>query len=476
MLVFSAGPPPAVTDSRGRRHRRAALLADAATVIVVAVASIAVALWVTPMQTVEVAGQTVRVGVAAPSLSLSGPGEVDLFGQQLPTTVEFAGPVRPRLELTRISLSRQLSELVGGGGPAAHTTAAHAVQNALVHGWFRYLAWQVGVTGVVALLLLGAIAGWRRRSPAASVALVAIGFMVAEAVNLGAIMVTAYTAPQRLRQVDSLQELVGAAPVSAPAAPGGPAPAVAGRLVVIGDSTAAGMGNPPPAHPDAEARACRRSVDSYAHALDLATPWQVRNLACSGATIRAGLLGAQHAGPVTVPAQLPAALAARPAAVIVSVGANDVNWSAQLRMCAASPDCSDAAQQAYFQQQLAGFTRDYLVLLSRLRAVPNPPTVVVNQYYDPFDGGLGCVSSLGLTPGKRQTLEGRLDALNAVLAEGARTAGFLVARPNFTGHGVCSRQPYVKGADAPAPLHPTAAGGLAIALADQQALRDAGLR
>ena len=46
----------------------------------VASASIAVALPVTPMQPVPVVGQSVRAGAAAPTLSVSGPGELDLFG------------------------------------------------------------------------------------------------------------------------------------------------------------------------------------------------------------------------------------------------------------------------------------------------------------------------------------------------------------------------------------------------------------
>ncbi len=48
--------------------------------VLVASASIAVALLVTPMQPVSVAGETVRVGAAAPTLSASGLGELDLFG------------------------------------------------------------------------------------------------------------------------------------------------------------------------------------------------------------------------------------------------------------------------------------------------------------------------------------------------------------------------------------------------------------
>jgi len=45
-----------------------------------------------------------------------------------------------------------------------------------------------------------------------------------------------------------------------------------------------------------------------------------------------------------------------------------------------------------------------------------------------------------------------------------------VADPPFTGHELCTAHPYVQGPGDPAPLHPTADGELAIALADQQAL------
>jgi lysophospholipase L1-like esterase len=247
-----------------------------------------------------------------------------------------------------------------------------------------------------------------------------------------------------------------------------------GRLVVIGDSTAAGLGNPPLPHGDVFDVACERSVDSFANALDLATDWQVLNLACSGATIRAGILEPQRVGSLTVPTQLLRAVAGGPSAIIINIGANDVNWSGILRMCAAMQNCRNAAVDAYFEQQLAGFTREYLVLLTQLRSMPNPPAVVVNLYYDPLVGDLECLASQGVTDDKRRVLVERLDALNIVLADGAATASFTVAQPNFTGHGLCSDQPYVQGLGAKAPFHPTAAGALAIALADQQALRNAG--
>lgn len=63
-----------------------------------------------------------------------------------------------------------------------------------------------------------------------------------------------------------------------------------------------------------------------------------------------------------------------------------------------------------------------------------------------------------------------LAELNAVLGEGAESGGFSTARPDFTGHGLCTRHPYVRGPAEQAPLHPTATGQFAIALAVQRAL------
>jgi hypothetical protein len=153
----------------------------------------------------------------------------------------------------------------------------------------------------------------------------------------------------------------------------------------------------------------------------------------------------------------------------VSIGANDVNWSGLLQVCAASATCQDQAQEAYFQQLLAGFSQDYLQLLTQLKVLPNHPSVVINLYYDPLDGDDTCLGS-AVTDAKHQSLAAKLAALNTVLANGAKAASFRTAMPNFTGHGLCSDLPYVQGISGAAPFHPTAAGELAIALADQQAL------
>ena len=456
---------------RALTRRTRLILAYLGAGLFVAAASIALALLVTPSQDVTVAGEEIGVGAAAPSLSLSGPGEVDLFGQRLPTILQFAGPVRPRLTLAHITLDEQLASLFrpGRGQPPGRATIGHALAGA----WTTYFVWEASITGVGALLLAGALCGWARFSLRRTLKLLAAALALAEAANLGGIMVTAYTAPARLAQVNSLTGLVGQAPLSTVQNATGPSQAGV-QAVVMGDSTAAGLGNRLVAHPSAVSRACRRSADAYAADLAAVNNWNVLNLACSGATIAGGLLGPQQAGGLTVPAQLGEARKATHAQlIIVSIGANDVGWSGLVGLCAAAKSCADSASTAYFQQHLATFTSQYYQLLEQLATLPSHPRILINLYYNPFDPKQACLTSEGLSAAKETALSGLLSALNKVLSNGAAAASVIPVQPDFSGHALCDPGSYVQGAGDPAPFHPTAAGELAIALADEQALQQA---
>jgi hypothetical protein len=140
------------------------------------------------------------------------------------------------------------------------------------------------------------------------------------------------------------------------------------------------------------------------------------------------------------------------------------------RLCVASAVCNDKVSSAYFSQEISAFTSSYYQLLGDLDQLPGHPAVLVNQYYSPFGTDIGCLHRYGITAAKEKVLLSRLGQLNTVLAQGAQTFGFGVTDPPFTGHELCTTDPYVQGPGDPAPLHPTAAGELAIALADQQAL------
>src|SRR6266851_3271433 len=115
-------------------------------------------------------------GATAPDLSLSGPGEIDLFGQSLPTNIRFTGPVRPRLQLSQISINSELTTFVEGTRPAG---AERILGARLADGWKRYFAWETAVTGAGTLILVGALAGWRRVAHRTTVKLLAAGLLIA---------------------------------------------------------------------------------------------------------------------------------------------------------------------------------------------------------------------------------------------------------------------------------------------------------
>ncbi|MGE5226405.1 MAG: SGNH/GDSL hydrolase family protein, partial [Planctomycetaceae bacterium] len=258
------------------------------TIAIVAAASIAMGLRLTPPQSVSALGQKVTVGTTGLSFDLSGPAEVVLFGQAMPTRVRFLGPVRPRLELADITINQQVASLFA---PDTRPGAATALGDELASGWKRYFAWEVGFVAMFALLLLGIIAGWRRHAWTwrKTVLTIVGGLVVVEALNLGVIMLTAYSAPRILRRVDSLGALVGRSD-QPPISPAPGPPLVGVQALVLGDSTAAGVGNAPLPDPTPEDRACGRSVDAFAVHLAEVNGWEVRNLACGGATIRSGIL------------------------------------------------------------------------------------------------------------------------------------------------------------------------------------------
>ena len=435
-----------------------------AVFVIVTAGAIWLALRVTPLQTVSAAGQSAQVGATLPNASLRGPGELDLFGQVMATKPQFTGVIRPKLALERVTIDPQVVQALRAEGPSK---VELTLSQQLASGWERYFVWETLIAAGFAAIPLIAVAAVRKRP--AIWKLLSAGIAVVCLVNVGGIALTAAGTPKVLRSVKTLDDLVGVDPLTGPGQIGGAQPGV--QAVVIGDSTAAGWGLPWGASPTPEDEACGRSPESYAADIAAANQWNVLNLACGSATIQNGLLGAEvlYNGEVAPP-QLPRAEAATHAKVlIVSVGADDLSWSVLTQLCAASTVCDDKVSSAYFFQLLDTFTRNYYELLSDLDKLPAHPAVLINQYYLPFGSDVGCLKHYGMTPAKARVLLARLGQLNTVLAQGAGLFGFGVAVPRFTGHELCTADPWVQGPSDPAPLHPNAAGQLAIALADQEA-------
>ncbi|MCL2585607.1 MAG: GDSL-type esterase/lipase family protein [Streptosporangiales bacterium] len=355
-----------------RRGRTAAFYL--LTFILVTAGAIWLALRVTPLQDVSAAGQTARVGATLPNASLRGPGELDLFGQVVPTRPWFTGPIRPRLELRHISIDPKVVQMLRSDG-SRHVKLSLSQQ--LAAGWERYFLWETLIAMGFAAIPLIAIAALRRRP--AVWKLVAGGAAVVCVVNVGGILLTAAGTPRTLRGVRTLDDLAGVTSLSAPPPAGRPQPGA--QAVVIGDSTASGWGLPWVANPAPLDKACGRSADAFAGDLAAANNWNVINDSCGGATIKNGLLGPQvlYDGEVAPP-QLPEAAAATHAkVVIVSVGADDLQWSVMTRLCAAAKVCNDKVSSAYFSQLLGSFTRGYYETAQR----PGPPAAASRGASEP---------------------------------------------------------------------------------------------
>src|SRR5262249_26113756 len=237
-MTVAHPPDPAPPGPSGNwRQRLLRHVAEFAALLVVGAIAIAVAGRITPAQTVNVAGQVVTVGATAPSLSLSGPGEVDLFGQSLPTTLRFPGPLRPKLALSQITINSELTNFVRGAGPEG---AERTLGSRLADGWTHYFAWETAIAGLGALVLLGAVACGRRLRVRPPSWRLGAGWGVTGAIKGGAIAIPASGAPALLRRVSSLTQLGGSAPPPQVHVKGRPLPKV--QAVVMGDSTAAGQG------------------------------------------------------------------------------------------------------------------------------------------------------------------------------------------------------------------------------------------
>lgn len=427
--------------------------------VLIPLASIEISLLISPSQNVETAGQSLALS-AGPSASTSGPGSLELFGQSIPTTQDFAGPIRPRLLWAEVT---HYDELL-----LALKQPEHLGED-LRNGWSVYFTRQLCIAVLVAATLAAlGLALLRRRWQ------VVVTGIVAAAVVAGGVDALAISGAarglQQLSQVRTLDELVGRAPLAVDTTTHR-APSATASTVVIGDSTAAGAGNPPVAHATTEDMACRRSRDSYAADIAAVNDSMVVNLACTNASIEDGLFGPQVINGALVPSQLARLEGMKGVkTVIVSIGANEMHWTQLMELCLVAPQCDDSASAAWFSQALDSFTIDYYDLLQRLAALPGLPRVIVNEYYDPLPAQPVCMGQPAVTAAKSAVLVSRLTTFNTVLADGAASFGFDAVAPSFVGHELCTPQSFVQGLDAAAPLHPTAAGEIAIALADEQAL------
>jgi hypothetical protein len=485
--------------------RRSAILREArswSTLVLVLVClfgGIPATILLTPEQPMTVAGQTLFASARTPTLSVSGPAQLVQIGNTRLdiSPLQIYGPLRPRLTLGPVQRNAAAAAALdphtrGNLGTTATDTIGSAYARWYVFATLGLIAFVLLAAAVLAYIRITLILrrSSRNRAVPPTVAdiwqrtsgqlrgMAVIALVVTLAAWLGAGLLAYQGAVRGLRNVSSLSDLVGTAYLPPPAI-GPPVRGYAGA--VIGDSRAARVGGPLAPDASADDKACARSSDSLAAEIGNLRGERVLNLACSGASITAGLRGPQATGGRLVLPQVGQLKQVQGLKyVVVVIGPNDLYWSDFLRYCYGVAKCSDQLSAGEFAYRLANFDRSYGDLLEDLNDLPDRPQIVIVTSYDVFDPGADCADTKGPagTPGLSEAninlLANRNAALNTVLTTGAAKYKFDVAQPRLAPLCAPSQDslgPDIQGLSNPYPFHPTGIGEIRLASSVVQVLR-----
>lgn len=240
--------------------------------------------------------------------------------------------------------------------------------------------------------------------------------------------------------------------------------------VSLGDSVASGLGLPTPG----DTTACGRTKEAYPHRLAAAMGYQLVHLACTGATLDAGINGAQLAAGEQIP-QRDALFQREPRLITFGVGANDVQWLSVLARCYAATVCPEVEDRLEYERLLETLR---VQLRETLRAIGarygTHPQILVVGYYQVFPiPGTDCQDTAGLSvEGLKWARELRA-RLNEVVSETVKETGVgTYVEIDFSGHELCTTTPWIQGLADSAPYHANAAGQLEIARQIEKVLRD----
>lgn len=237
------------------------------------------------------------------------------------------------------------------------------------------------------------------------------------------------------------------------------------RYVAMGDSVAAGAGLPALADASARDELCDRSPQAYPYVIAQRLQTSVAHTACSGAKVDEGIYGDQIRSGVRIPDQMTTAFAGGiPEIMTITIGANDVRWTQFIRQCYVTR-CGLAVDNARMKVYRADLRVELARMLTQINvnSQGSPPKVYIGGYYSPL-ASTECVESDRITAPEAEWVSLQTANLNQAIRSVTPLFDFAEFVPvDFTGHELCSADPWVQGLDAEAPIHPTTAGQSAIA-------------
>jgi lysophospholipase L1-like esterase len=241
------------------------------------------------------------------------------------------------------------------------------------------------------------------------------------------------------------------------------------KYVALGDSVAAGDG----LETASDTTACYRYQEGYPALVAQENNFELTNLSCTGATIAVGVSGPQTVNNLLLPAQFTAlSTVQKPELITITVGANDLAWSGILTACYTST-CDNNTNAAHLVAATVAYRKNLAAALASIDALykKQPPHVIVTTYYDVFAPDYkACNSTSGISASESIWWRQQEKLFDTAIAETTAEFSFAsLARIDFSGHELCSADPWVQGLSAKAPFHPTDGGQKVIAQAISKA-------
>jgi lysophospholipase L1-like esterase len=248
--------------------------------------------------------------------------------------------------------------------------------------------------------------------------------------------------------------------------------AAALTYVSMGDSVAAGAGLGVPSTASKEDRTCDRSPSAYPYIVARRLGTSVTQFACSGAKVNDGIYGDQVRSGLEITPQLDRAFAnGTPDIITLTVGANDARWVQFLKQCQITK-CGTSFDNARAKLYRADLRVELYWALHKIDQLSagNPPTVLLNGYYAPFNSTI-CAGTDRITTAEREWMNARTADLNQAIVSVTQLFSNSQFVPiSFAGHELCSSSPWIQGLGSVAPFHPNATGQSVIANANLRAL------
>ncbi len=233
--------------------------------------------------------------------------------------------------------------------------------------------------------------------------------------------------------------------------------------VAMGDSVAAGIGLGA-----GIPGTCGRTDQAYSNKIAEVKNYELKNIACSGATIERGIIGVQKVGDDIEKSQLKQLKELPvPELITITIGANDIGWVESVARCITAT-CGSEAETQTVADSIANVQTNLSKVFGELSSMyssdAKPKIVVTNYYQVILESEAECPALTGVSDTELAWIKSQIQLFNASIDAVVKDYAFMTAVPiDFSNHGQCSQENWVQGLTDKAPFHPTITGQQAIA-------------